>query len=70
MEVRAAAEDTERVRQIFISEIGNPKRTVLHGQSWGAGVAAKTAEMFMRTSDGRAPYDAVLLSSGVLGGGT
>ena len=68
--VRAGAEDTERVRQIFVSEIGTPKRTILHGQSWGASVAAKAAEMFTRTSDGRAPYDAVLLSSGVLGGGT
>jgi hypothetical protein len=68
--VRSAAEDTERVRRIFILEIGAPKRTVLHGQSWGAGVAAKAAEMFASTSDGRAPYDAVLLSSGVLGGGT
>jgi hypothetical protein len=70
VEVRAAAEDTERVRQIFVSEIGTPKRTVMHGQSWGAGVAAKAAEMFTHTSDGRPPYDAVLLSSGVLGGGT
>lgn len=70
VEVRAAAEDTERVRQIFVSEIGTPKRTILHGQSWGAGVAAKAAEMFTRTADGRAPYDGVLLSSGVLGGGT
>jgi len=68
--VRAAAEDIERVRQLFISEIGTPRRTILHGQSWGAGVAAKAAEMFTHSVDGKTPYDAVLLTSGVLGGGT
>jgi len=70
VEVRAAAEDTERLRRIFVRHVGMPKRTLLHGQSWGAGVAAKGAEMYTRTEDGRPPYDAVLLSSGVLAGGT
>lgn len=70
IEVRSAAEDTERVRQLFISEIRAPRRTLLHGQSWGAGVAAKAAEMVTRTIDGKYPYDALLLTSGVLGGGT
>ena len=68
--VRAAAEDTERLRQIFVSHVAVPKRTVLHGQSWGASVAAKGAEMFATAKDGKSPYDAVLLTSGVLGGGT
>jgi alpha-beta hydrolase superfamily lysophospholipase len=68
--VRAAAEDTERLRQIFEQHVARPQRTVLHGQSWGASVAAKGAEMFTRTADGRRPYDAVLLTSGVLAGGT
>ena len=67
--VRSAAEDTERVRRIFIDHVARPRRTILHGQSWGAGVAAKTAEMFGATG-ARAPYDGVLLSSGVLAGGT
>ena len=66
--VRSAAEDTERVRQIFVEHVAKPRRTLLHGQSWGAGVAAKLAEMVAGTSP--APYDALLLSSGVLGGGT
>lgn len=70
VQVRSAAEDTERVRQIFVAEIGTPKRTVLHGQSWGASVAARAAELFTRGADGKAPFDAVLLTSGVLGGGT
>lgn len=70
VQVRSAAEDIERVRQIFVAEIGQPKRTVLHGQSWGASVAARAAELFTRTTEGKAPFDSVLLTSGVLGGGT
>ncbi len=70
VEVRAAAEDTERLRQIFVQHVAQPQRTVLHGQSWGASVAAKGAEMFQTTADGKRPYDAVLLTSGVLAGGT
>ena len=68
--VRTAAEDTERLRRIFIEHVGKPQRTLLHGQSWGASVAAKGAEMFTTTPEGKPPYDGVLLSNGVLGGGT
>ena len=64
--LRSAAEDTERVRRIFVQHVARPGRTILHGQSWGAGVAAKGAEMFTAGT----PYDAVLLTSGVLAGGT
>jgi hypothetical protein len=70
VEVRAAAEDTERLRKIFRAHVAQPRRTILHGQSWGAGVAAKAAEMFTAATVGTQPYDAVLLTSGVLGGGT
>lgn len=71
VEVRAAAEDTERLRQIFVQHVAQPQRTILHGQSWGASVAAKGAEMFQVTAtSGKRPYDAVLLTSGVLAGGT
>jgi alpha-beta hydrolase superfamily lysophospholipase len=62
--VTMAAEDTERLRQLFIERFGKPRRTVLHGQSYGAGVAAKAAELY-----GPPAYDGVLLTSGVLGGG-
>ena len=68
--VRAAAEDTERLRRIFVAHVAQPKRTLLHGQSWGAGVAAVGAEMFATSANGRSPYDAVLLSSGILAGGS
>ena len=68
--VRGAAEDTERVRRIFTEHVATPKRTLLHGQSWGASVAAKAAEMHATSQAGRSPYDGVLLTSGVLGGGS
>jgi hypothetical protein len=67
--ITMAAEDTERLRNIFVQHFGAPRRTLLHGQSYGAGVASKAAELYA-TVDGRpGPYDGVLLTSGVLGGG-
>jgi lipid-binding SYLF domain-containing protein len=68
--VRSAAEDTERVRRIFVEHVAVPRRTILHGQSWGANVAAKGAEMYAHSAKGHSPYDGVLLTSGVVGGGT
>jgi hypothetical protein len=69
--VRAAAEDTERLRLIFLKHVAQPRRTLLHGQSWGASVAAIGSEMYTAAATGNAaPYNAVLLTSGVLGGGT
>ncbi|WP_284619174.1 alpha/beta hydrolase [Aquabacterium humicola] len=64
--VRSAAEDTERVRGLFIRHVAKPKLTLLHGQSWGASVAAKGAETYTAGQ----PYDGLLLTSGVLAGGT
>jgi hypothetical protein len=72
--VSMAAEDTERVRRIFVKHFGPPRRTILHGQSYGAAVAAKGAELYAMV-DGpggpvKGPYDGLLLTSGMLGGGT
>jgi len=67
--VTMAAEDTERLRGIFVRAFGEPRRTLLHGQSYGGGVASKAAELFGAAQGGRPPYDGVLLTSGVLGGG-
>lgn len=64
--VTAAAQDSERLRRLFIAKVAQPRHVYLHGQSWGASVAAKGAELF---ADGK-PYDAVLLTAGVLGGAT
>lgn len=60
--VRSAVEDTERVRRIFVEHVAKPKRTLLHGQSWGAMVAAKAAERYPESWDG------LLLTSGAVGG--
>jgi alpha-beta hydrolase superfamily lysophospholipase len=68
--VTMAAEDTELLRQIVVRHFGQPRRTLLHGQSYGAGVASKAAELYATVDGRRGPYDGVLLTSGVLGGGT
>ncbi|HEX6793839.1 MAG TPA: hypothetical protein VF304_08295 [Casimicrobiaceae bacterium] len=67
--VRSAAEDTERLRRIFVHDVARPKVTILHGQSWGASVAEKAAELYASGS-GPSSYDGVLLTSGVLAGAT
>ncbi len=68
--VTMAAEDTERLRRLFAARFGQPRRTLLHGQSYGGGVASKAAELYATVDGRRGPYDGVLLTSGVLGGGT
>jgi hypothetical protein len=68
--VRMAAEDSENVRRIFVQTLERPKRTIIHGQSYGAGVAAKVAELYTVAPDGSRNYDAALMTSGVLAGGT
>lgn len=68
--VRDAAADSDNLRQIFWTQFGRPKHTLLHGQSWGGSVAAKTAELYGKDASGKPTYDGVILTSGVLGGGT
>lgn len=65
--VRDAAEDTDNLRKIFWTAFGRPHYTLLHGQSWGANVAEKTAEIY-GVEKGRPVYDGVVLTSGILGG--
>lgn len=60
--VTTAAEDTDRVRRIFVQHVAKPRVTLLHGQSWGAMVATRAAEMFPKSWDG------MLLTSGVVAG--
>ncbi|CAA2102783.1 hypothetical protein VVAX_01929 [Variovorax paradoxus] len=67
--VTMAAEDTERLRQIFVRYFGQPRRTLLHGQSYGGGVAAKAAELYAPAGSAKSPYDGLMLTSGVIGGG-
>jgi len=68
--VRMAAEDTENLRRIFIKTYGKPAHTLLHGQSWGGNVAAKGIELYAIGSDGSRNYDGVVLTNGMLAGGT
>lgn len=68
--VRMAAADVDNSRRIFWEHWGRPERTLLHGQSWGGNVAAKVAELYALDIDGHPNYDAVLVTSGVLFGGT
>ncbi|HYG28418.1 MAG TPA: hypothetical protein VD906_16150 [Caulobacteraceae bacterium] len=68
--VRMAAEDTDNSRKMFWTAFGRPERTLLHGQSWGGNIAAKAAELYALDTDGGRNYDGVLLTNGVLMGGT
>lgn len=68
--VKLAAEDTENLRQLFIAKFGQPRTTILHGQSWGGNIAAKAIELYPRDKDGKANYDGVVLTNGMLAGGT
>jgi hypothetical protein len=68
--VRMAAEDTDNSRKAFWSQFGRPERTLLHGQSWGGNVAAKASELYALGADGQNNYDGVLITNGVLTGGT
>ena len=67
--VTMAAQDSERARQVFVQHFGPARRTLLHGQSYGGGVAAKAAEIYAAPDGRPGPFDGVLLTSGVLGGG-
>ncbi len=68
--VRMAAADADRSRALFWAKWGRPQRTLLHGQSWGGNVAAKAAELYALDADGHPNYDGVLVTNGVLFGGT
>jgi alpha-beta hydrolase superfamily lysophospholipase len=68
--VRMAAADTDAARALFWSRFGRPARTILHGQSYGGNVAAKLAETGALDDEGRVVYDGVLVTNGVLAGGT
>lgn len=68
--VRMAAADVEHSRELFLRAFGKPSRTILHGQSYGGNVAAKVAELYAFDVEGALNYNGVILTSGVLAGGT
>ena len=70
--VSMAAQDMEDLRAWFVAQFGQPRRMLLHGQSYGGGVASIAAERFGSQpvdKQGRPAFDGVLLTSAVLGGG-
>ncbi len=69
--VTQGAEDADNARKLYIAAFGQPKLTIVHGQSWGGNVGAILIEKF-NTADaaGKRPYDGALLTSGVLAGGS
>lgn len=70
VEVMAAAEDTARMLPIATSVLGKTKKVILHGQSWGGGVAARAAEVDGPLSKMSPKIDGVLLTNALLAGGT
>ena len=68
--VRMAAEDTDNLRRFFIAHYGAPRRTILHGQSWGGLAGGKTIELYAGGPGGENNYDGALLTSGMLAGAT
>jgi len=61
-DIAGAIEDLEGVRALFAARFGAPRRVVLHGQGWGANVAARAIEVHPHA------YDGALLTSGELAG--
>lgn len=62
--VRDAVEDVENARRLFPAGLPAPRRTLLHGDGWGALVAARAIEIHPGSFDG------ALLTSGELAGAT
>jgi hypothetical protein len=59
--VRMAGADTDDARKFFVDRIGKPKRTILHGASYGGLVGAKLIE-------GAGNYDGAFFNSGAVAG--
>ena len=60
--VQMAADDTDDARKFFIDRIGKPKRTILHGASYGGLVGSKLIEKHP------ANYDGAFFNSGAVSG--
>ncbi|HLQ93773.1 MAG TPA: hypothetical protein VK148_27440 [Xanthobacteraceae bacterium] len=60
--VQQSADDTDQARQYFIDRFGKPKRTIIHGASYGGLVGAMLIERYGRN------YDGAFFNSGMLAG--
>ena len=64
--VQMAAEDTNQARKFFIEHVAKPRRTILHGASYGGLVGAKLIETYARNGDGSVNFDAAFFNSGLV----
>src|SRR5258705_6562129 len=62
--VQMAAEDTDNARKVFIASIAKPKRTILHGASYGGFVGAKLLAETPQHAGGSGRYDRGVFHSG------
>src|SRR6185369_5605221 len=62
--VQMAVEDTEHARQFFVERIRQPRRTILHGASYGGLVGSKLVEKQFKKADGSNAFDGALFNSG------
>jgi len=60
--VQQSADDTDQARQYFVDRFGKPKRTIVHGASYGGLVGAMLIERYGRN------YDGAFFNSGMLAG--
>ena len=60
--VQQSADDTDQARQYFIERFGKPKRTIIHGASYGGLVGAMLIERYGGN------YDGAFFNSGMLAG--
>src|SRR5262245_43327040 len=65
--VANAAEDTEHARAFFVANFGKPKRTLMHGASWGGLVGSKLVETYAK-ADGSTNFDGAFFNSGFVAG--
>lgn len=68
--VRMAATDTANAQRYFAERIGKPRRTILHGASYGGIVAAKFLEIYANDVTGAPAIDGAIMNSGLLAGAT
>ena len=66
--VQMAAADTDDARRFFIERIAKPKRTLLHGASYGGLVGAKLLESHAVNAGGAPAYDGAMFNSSPVGG--
>nr|ACN58794.1 putative membrane protein [uncultured bacterium BLR9] len=67
--VAMAASDVEDARVFFLDHFPKPKRTLMHGASYGGLVGTKLLETYVKkNADGSMTYDGAFFNSGAVGG--